>query len=322
VILIISNTEDLTSDFVVREIRSRNLPFARLNTDEFPTTAFGTFSVDSNNSDKAILKWSNRPHILNWNQVSSVYYRRPQTPVPDSRITNPALRKFCADESYDFLRGLWYSLDCLWMSNPEAIRKSEHKLYQLKVAKQLSFIIPNTVATNEPEEVKRFFYECKNGVIVKPLYLGFIDDEKSPKFIFTSIVREEDLKDINSVRLTPSIFQERIDKQFDVRVTVVGEKVFAAKIEPGFLPEGIPDWRYADMENLQHTSYDLPKDVEEKCRTLVHQLGLNFGAIDFVVDQDNKHFFLEINPNGQWAWLENVLDIPISQAIVDFLDVR
>jgi glutathione synthase/RimK-type ligase-like ATP-grasp enzyme len=318
VILIITNTQDLTSDFVVREISSRSQPFVRLNTDEFPAFARGIASFGLKES-RLLVSWKNRDKILDFDKVTSVLYRRPVPPIPDEGITDPAIRQFCTDECYDFLRGLWFSLECYWMSHPEAIRMAEHKVYQLKIAQALQFSIPKTLITNDPSVIRSFFNDCEQGIIIKPLYLGFIKQAQQSKNIFTSIVSEKDLEDVESISLAPSIFQENIVKQFDIRVTVVGERVFAAKIMATSLPENIPDWRFAPIDNLSHYKYDLPDDVQSACVKLVRRLGLNFGAIDLALDNKGDFVFFEINPNGQWAWLETMLGFPISETIVDQL---
>lgn len=317
-ILIITNTQDLTSDFVVRELTRRRLPFARLNTDEFPTLALGTASF-VHGSSQYTLRWENRTRVLDFREVTAILYRRPVPPVVDANLVNPAIRRFSIDESYDFLRGIWLSLDCFWISHPEAIRKAEHKLVQLRTAQSLSFVVPRTVVTNDPLEARGLFESCGQGIIIKPLYMGFIDDPDQPRTIFTSVVSQGDIEDIETIRLAPSILQEAIAKRFDVRVTVVGDKVFSAKIEAQSLPPGIPDWRFASMDQLKHSHYTLPKSVENACVELVQQLGLEFGAIDLAVDKEGNHVFFEINPNGQWAWLETELGFPISAAIVDHL---
>jgi glutathione synthase/RimK-type ligase-like ATP-grasp enzyme len=319
VILIITNTQDLTSDFVVREILSRHQQFARLNTDEFPVFVRGLVSFGLKEAPQSIISWINRNKILDFDKVTSVLYRRPVPPIPDEKIDDPAIRNFCADECYDFLRGLWFTLECYWMSHPEAIRIAEHKVYQLKIAQTLPFAIPKTLITNDPSAVRSFYSDCNHRMIIKPLYLGFIKQAQTSKNIFTSVVSEEELKDIESISLCPSIFQEKIEKQFDIRVTVVGERVFAAKIIPTALPENVPDWRFAPLEKLRHYKYDLPADIESACVKLVRILGLNFGAIDLALDNKDNFVFFEINPNGQWAWLETALGFHISKAIVDQL---
>lgn len=318
-ILLVSNTQDLTCDFVVRELRRRRRKFARLNLDEFPRLASGVATAGIGSPERAEIKWTNRKNVLHLNDVGSILYRRPVPPVPHDAIKDEALRKFCTDESYDFLRGLLLSLDCHWISHPDAIRRAEHKLYQMKAAGRVGLLMPPTLVSNDPDEVGRFFDVCSGRMVVKCLYMGFIDNQRTPAMIFTSMVSREDLAEIDSVRFAPSIFQKYVDKEFNLRVTVVGDKVFTAKIEAEPLP-GIPDWRACATEDLRHSEYSLPASVEQACIDLVRLLNLDFGAIDFVVDKEGNVFFLEINPNGQWAWLETILGLPISAALVDRLE--
>jgi MvdD-like protein with pre-ATP grasp domain/ribosomal protein S6-L-glutamate ligase RimK-like protein len=317
-ILIVSNTQDLTCDFVVRELQRRRSAFSRLNFDEFPRFALGVATAGTDYSERAEITWTNRKKVLYFNEVSSVLYRRPVSPVPDC-AEDEAIKRFCVDECYDFLRGLLLSLDCHWISHPDAIRKAEHKLYQMRVATRVGLRLPKTLVSNSPDEVLNFFETCSGRMVVKCLYMGFIDNQQAPELILTSLVSREDLNDAQSIRLSPSIFQEYVDKNFDLRVTVVGERVFAAKIETT-LPPDTPDWRACSPEELRHSLYHLPVSVERACIDLVRLLNLDFGAIDFAVDKRGEIYFLEINPNGQWAWLETILALPISAALVDRLE--
>ena len=322
-ILIISNTQDLTADFVVREITRRHLRFARLNTDEFPVNASAAVRIAHGEAPSgtldATLEWSNRERILDWSEVTSVWYRRPVTPVVDSTISDPGVREFAENESYEFLRGLWYSLNCYWMSHPDAIRRAEHKIVQLHEARRCGFLIPRTVVTNSPEEVRRLRGECPSGIIIKPLYLGFLKQQEKSRFIYTTCVPDSDLEESDSIRYAPSIYQEYVAKAADIRVTIVGNRVFAAKIIASELPANIPDWRYAEYETLHHEEHELPSALQESCIALVRRLRLEFGAVDLALTEANEYVFLEINANGQWAWLESAVGAEISSAIVDRL---
>jgi len=315
VVLIVSNTCDPTADVVVHELQHRRSSFVRLNTDEYPTNIRGTLSIERSEV-KQILCWDNRNQELDLSAVRSVWYRRPVRPTVAHKLS-PELKKFAEDESYDFIRGLWYSLNCLWVSHPDSIRRAEHKTYQLTIAARLGLPIPRTLVTNDPHLVRDFEKTCLHGMIAKTVYMGFIDNP--PRNIFTTIVDSNDIQDDGSIKVCPAIFQERINKVCDIRVTVIGEKVFAAEIRSD-LPEGIPDWRAADPKTLVHCRHNLPLDIEMQCRALVKTLGLSFGAIDLGLDSRGAYTFFEINPNGQWAWLEPATGFPLTGALVDLLE--
>ena len=110
-------------------------------------------------------------------------------------------------------------------------------------------------------------------------------------------------------------------KQYELRVTVVGEDVFAAKILSQDLPEdkGKIDWRQGYDHGLSFSACILPDNISNKCIMLVHALGLNFGCIDLIVKPNGEYVFLECNPNGQWLWLELATGMKISYSIANFL---
>jgi len=317
-ILIITNRTDVTADFVVRELTRRSVPFARLNTDEFPQHAEGTVRFPGG-VGQASLRWTNRKRKLHWGDVKAIWYRRPIAPVPDDAVTDPGVRKFAIDECYDFLRGLWYSLDCLWVSHPDAIRRAEHKIVQLGAAANCGLLIPETLVSNSPEDAQAFVDKFSGRIVAKALYAGFLEAEGEPRFIYATQPSPESLEHLHDVSLAPCIFQERIDKVADIRVTVVGERTFAVRIDTAGLPAGVPDWRASSVEDLSHSPYSLPVEIEARCVELTRALGLRFGAIDLAIDHEGSHVFFEINANGQWAWLETATGAKISSAIADLL---
>jgi len=125
---------------------------------------------------------------------------------------------------------------------------------------------------------------------------------------------------LESLSYAPVIFQRRIEKKIDLRVTVVGDQVFAVSIDSQALKETETDWRHSSVSSLDHEVFDLPKDLGESCKLMVKRLQLRYGAIDLVMDKSGKYWFLECNPNGQWAWIENRTGLPISAAIVDEME--
>lgn len=321
-VLIITNRTDVTSDLVIKELNKRNYKFFRLNTDEYPTNLFGSFKYFKNNKFVIELFYLDRKKKINLKRINSVLFRRPVSPVIDSTLANKNIKQYCIDECYDFLRGIWHSLDCCyWISKPNSIKKAEHKIYQLKIAFECGFKIPETIITNNPTEVLNFKKHLKSDIIIKPLYSGFIESSarNNNKMIYTTKLNDSDLNKIETIKFAPAIFQRYIEKTCDLRVTVIRDKVFAVKIESKKLPSSIPDWRYAELNDLKHSIFILPPKIKKLCIELVKSLSLEFGAIDFAIDTNNNFYFLEINPNGQWAWLEHILNIPLTQTIVDAL---
>jgi len=260
-----------------------------------------------------------RGRQIRGNQVTGVWYRRPadfQFPPEFS----PAIHVFAEQESRATIMGLWQLLDCVWVNHPEQNRVAELKIRQLRVASEVGLEIPKTLITNNPEDADRFFRKTakSKGVIIKRLGGGIVLDESQGSAIYTSLVSENDIVDIERVKYTPALFQEYVPKDIELRITVVGDKVFSVEIHSQESDKAKVDWR-RDTLNLVHRVHVLPGEIEQKIINLVRRLGLNFGAIDMILTPDQRYIFLEINPNGQWGWVEDLTGLPISNEIVDLL---
>ncbi len=184
------------------------------------------------------------------------------------------------------------------------------------MASEIGFSIPETLVTNDKDRLIAFSDCCGNDIIIKPLKSGRIKDETGHRLIYTNKLQAIHLADIAEYDLTPCIFQKRIEKEYELRITVVGDKVFAAKVDSQTDPETLTDWR---KKKLKFSACEIPKELASQCRALVSKLNLSFGAIDMVKSVDGGYYFLEINPNGQWAWIEIDTDMDISGSIIKFL---
>lgn len=226
--------------------------------------------------------------------------------------------QFLRNEFYYTLEGLYKILkDSYWVSPIYAIREAENKIYQLELAKSIGFSIPNSIVTNIYTDSLEFYNRNDTNCIIKPIKSGLIDDKEFPKVVFTNQLKGKLIKE--QVELSPNFFQAHIKKLYDVRVTMVGEKAFAVLIDSQNNTETQIDWRRGEYP-LKHTKIELPDKILEQCITLLKILNLRFGAIDFILDTAGNFTFLEINPNGQWAWIEKRTGYEISNEIVNLLE--
>lgn len=125
------------------------------------------------------------------------------------------------------------------------------------------------------------------------------------KVVFTSRIQIDAHTEPMAIRSLPSDSSKGDQETVRCGVTVVGDTLFAATIDSQAHAETEVDWRKTSTPDIAHATYELPTEIEEKCVALTRSLGLRFGALDFVLDRDGQLWFLEINPNGQWAWIEN-----------------
>ncbi|MCG2693861.1 ATP-dependent carboxylate-amine ligase [Candidatus Parcubacteria bacterium] len=270
-------------------------------------------------SDAPSLNIKGRIHLLR--DFSSVWYRRPADPHISSTVKNSVAREYALEESWNILNALWEGMDWpLWINHPAKIKKAKHKWSQSVVARRIGFMCPRTLVTNNPDEA-RSFCRMVERAIIKPVFTSHFQSENGWNMIYTNPISSEDLR-IQDIELAPATFQEYIPKKIELRVTVVNNKVFACAIESQANSKTKDDWRHYDLDNTPHHPFNLPSHIKDMCVRIVKHYDLNFGAIDLILTPDNKYYFLELNPNGQWAWIEEMSGLPISSAIIDLLFSR
>ncbi len=311
-VLILSTVADIATDDVVRRLASRGINFTRINTEDYPFSKTLCFAPNGTNA-KVWLNDDGRAIPL----PTSVWYRRMRTPpVPEGM--DSGIYEFCLQETRATLIGSVLGLSTRWMSHPSAIWASEFKPFQLSLAAQIGLRVPPTLITNEPDAVRRAFGQF-GAMIAKPVRRGHITRGSSTSAIFTSQVLKEHLDEIESARFSPTIYQALIPKRYDVRVTIVGEQVFAAAIDSQSDPAAALDWRLTNNPALPHHAMTLPSQLVGQLRRLLDSLGLTFGAIDLIQTVDGEFVFLEVNPSGQWLWLDSILNLGISEAVALWL---
>jgi len=198
-----------------------------------------------------------------------------------------------------FLRSLSLIDKPKWMNYPQFTYLSECKPYQLSIAKEIGFKIPETIITNSSSAIKSRF---KSDIIIKSLDTILLREGSDCLFTYTSPVDMADLHD-EIVSSSPLLAQEQLTNKTDVRVTVVDNNVFAVRILSN--GNGIQgDWRIIPKENLYFEDIKLPNEIEALCLKLISDLNLSFGAID-LIEKDNMYYFIEVNPTGEWGWLSN-----------------
>jgi glutathione synthase/RimK-type ligase-like ATP-grasp enzyme len=228
------------------------------------------------------------------------------------------IANFCRQETRATVIGSIIGRPARWMSEPDAVWRAEFKPFQLDLAARLGLAIPRTVITNDPKVIRDAFREFEN-MVVKPSRTGHVVSEGIEYAIYTSRVLEQHLEDLESARFSPAIYQELINKRYDVRVTIVGNRCFGAAIDSQSDPAATIDWRQTENPKLPHSPIEIPKQLEDALLALMKSLQLSFGAIDLVQTPSGEYVFLEVNPSGQWLWIDDMLGLGISDSIVDWL---
>jgi glutathione synthase/RimK-type ligase-like ATP-grasp enzyme len=231
------------------------------------------------------------------------------------------VRGYVEQECAAFTADLWDQLDCRYVpARRESIRLAQRKSSQLALAGSIGFELPDTLITNGPEAFLDFYDRHSGRIITKPYddaWPPSADGEEMGRY--ADPVSTRDVGYADAIRFAPMITQEYVAKRLELRVTVVGREVFAAAIHSQESNHARFDWRRYDRSSTRHEPYELPSEVAERCVEIVERLGLSYGAIDLILTPDGRYVFLEVNPSGQWLWIEEVTGLPISEALCSLL---
>lgn len=219
------------------------------------------------------------------------------------------VHEYCSREASDFAAGAVLASDCRIMSEPSRVWAAEHKLFQLVLAKASGLAVPDAVVTNDADEIRRTFEAFDGQMIGKPVRSGFVDLGEEQRAIYTTKICHENLDDLSGAKLSPVIFQRLIPKDRDIRVTVVGDRIFTAAIDSCSDPSAVIDWRRTQNPDLPHSIFHLPEWLETKVLRLMERLGLAFGALDFVLTPEGQYIFLGVGSDGGADVASSVWDL-------------
>lgn len=226
-------------------------------------------------------------------------------------------KKFARDEFSHSLFGSLRALSQTWFNSPESIRHASYKVAQLSWASRDGRLrMPRSIITSNEADAKAFLDSASAQCVIKPLYMPIIEGESGFERMYTSCVDSKIVDNIADIKNSPCILQDFIERRCDVRLNIIGSDTFATRMETRHIAKATYDGRNVDdYHNILHTPIDPPDDIVDACIDMCAHFGLRFAAFDFAMDNQNQWFFLEINPNGQWYWIEEMTGQPLSQAM-------
>lgn len=243
------------------------------------------------------------------NRLNSVWYRRPLPYRLDPRISQDA-KSFVEVE----LKEAYVSTAAVLNERASFIvgrienRVPSAKGHQLLVAQKCGFRTPRTIISNQYDQVIDFARRHKRLAVkhFAPHY-WLRRDGSSSRYVQTSLVEDSASFKRESIQATPCIYQEFLEKQYELRVTIIGDRIYAAKIGSRS-GAGFVDWRFeAFSGDFQMTPHQLDETTEARILALMKQLGIHYGCMDLIVTPDDELYFLEVNPGGQFLFVEDAL---------------
>jgi glutathione synthase/RimK-type ligase-like ATP-grasp enzyme len=273
-VLILSNTSDITTDVVVKKIEGLGGHCIRLNVDELYDTKS---SIRFKGSSFSFTSQCNAISF-SYSDLISIWSRRPVI-IRDLEHLS-AEDRTTIRELHAFMRSIAQlsPKDLLVVNNPVHDTLAINKLFQLQVAAQLGFTVPDTIVTNSLDDLQVFLDKHDKNVILKKIEQGSAADPKKSFMIYTT--KFSDALDLSLLKNCPTLFQEDIPKETELRITILGRKIFAIEFESQQLEDARADWRSvrSHIRNVPHRFVTLPLDVQDKLLGLMEYYDLRYGA--------------------------------------------
>lgn len=303
-LLILTSDKDLTADFLIVELLERKLSYFRINAEDLSRSEYEF-------SDSGTGRITVGPRSVDLAEVTAVWYRRALFPIA-SVGDSYAEQAFVAGEIRHLAFGMVWNPDILWVNPIDKVYVAEHKIHQLVIAKRLGFAVPRTIVSSDVKELQAFARSNPDGTICKPIYHGLFVDGPDSYSVYTRQVSAEDFDGHENLDC-PVLLQEKVPRQCDLRVTFIGRHCFTASVRT---PSPTVDWR-DPAASATFSPAEINQELKAKCRKMLSSLGLQYGAFDFIRRPNGEEVFLEVNPTGEWAWLENSLGFPMRSAFID-----
>lgn len=253
--------------------------------------------------------------------ISVIWYRKPEKPKAHPALTDPSAID-CSEKEYgELLRSFFgFFPRAKWVNDYWQMQKYGIKANQMWIAKEVGLTVPETVLTNDITVVQELGSRHAE-IITKSIYYAGFGWGGKQYGCFTYVLSPDELGGLTSEDLaySPAMFQQRITKAQELRVTVIGDVVIACEIQtqPNTL-ENI-DWRIDNIEEVPHKLVELPEVIGSRLKKMLSIMGLNFGAFDLIVDETGTYYFIEVNPNGQYYWVEILTGAPLTEAMVSLI---
>ena len=318
-ILIITHTGDnLSVDKVIQCIEEAGGSAVRFDVDLYPLQTTLTTTFHDN-------QWSSLLHtptgIHRLEDVTAVWYRRSHGLGKGlQQATAPEYLPAMLGEIRHTLMGMLEGLPCFQIERFSVYRRLDSKEEQLKKAALNGLLIPATCISNDPGQVKEFISRQRGPVVTKMQSAFAIYHGEEEQVLFTTEVTTDGMNNMEALRLCPMMFQEKLEKKLELRVTIVGKTLFAFGIDSQKLDNAKTDWRKEGRTMINDWQpYELPIPLQERLLAFMDAYGLNYGAIDLILTPDDVYYFLEVNAAGEYFWLDRLCNYAISRQIAAVL---
>ena len=312
-ILIFTKKIDIEADLLGIQFLKNGIDYVKLTEEDLPLNFNCEFEIGKKNKFNVVIAGKK----VNLQNIKIVLLRH-----FDPKFLNyfAGIKQiYFAQQWYQTFLSLQQVLKCIWVNDPQKTFEAENRLNQLLTAQSIGFNIPITSITNHPDVARRFFKENSGTTLVKVLHHHEINHKQMSYRFLTTKIENNHLSKFDELSYSPVIFQRRIEIDSEIRVTLIGDGIFSCNLSTN------QDTKYFDLhkikdKDLKYKEINLEKKIEKLCLKLNKKLRLMVSSIDFIVDKKGEIVFLEINPVGDWNWIEKHTNLPITKSMFDFVN--
>lgn len=317
-ILIVTNKNDSHADAVIHALRRNEVAVFRLNTEDILSKYNFQLQINAQGEWYGVVEDElGRP--LNLCNLRSAWLRKPVFGTLGLRDLNESAARFVLSESRSLVDILYSLPNVTWVNDPFCANRAKVKFQQLILANKLGVKTPRTIITANPDFAREFVTAFSSDVLTKSVYTSNVTFDGVNQGILSRKLSPSEFEEhCDTISMCPTLIQEYCEKDHELRVTVIGSKVFAVKIDSQMNMETKIDWRSNTLLS-PHSKCQLPERIERFCLEFMSNQQLIYGAMDFIVTPNHEYIFLENNPFGNYQWLDDVENINLTAEMAKLL---
>lgn len=313
---LVISPKDVQTGALLKTLREKKKPYVFIFWDHFALKGNLHFDLKRGHY---FLRFQNT--IVDLSKARSVYFSNPDLVESQFDTSNyfSFSEKLFINRWSEALLNLEGILKAKWFpAVPSKLMSlSQKKMAELKLAKSLGFAVPATIYSTSPEGAHHFMHEYDRVVLREYGRRVFVDRKNNFKQLGIKVIDPHD-RDLGLIENSPCVFQEYIEKDFEVRAVVVGNKILACKILSRKNKKAALDWRGQEGDT-PFVRFKLPTKIEKQLVRFARAKGFAFASFDLIKSLDGKFYFLEMNRPGNWFFIEALTGIPIRSTLVKLM---
>lgn len=309
-VLILTKKIDIESDLLGIQLLKNGIEYVKITEEDIPLKFGIEFSVGQTN--RFLFKLGRK--VFDLKSIKIVLFR--YFDLKFLEYYSGVYQLYFQQQWYQIFNYLQTILNCTWINCPHNTFEAENRLNQLLLAKNLGFNIPETTITNVSESAQSFLETHTNEVIVKVLHHHEITSNQVSHRFLTTNINQDMVSKFDQLKFAPLVFQEKIRNQEEIRITIIGNRIFPVRLSTNKDKNEFSDLHKIQEKDLRFEILELDKKFRKMCLKLNQVLGLEVSSLDFIVDNNGLIYFLEVNPVGDWNWLEKHLNLSITENLL------